>query len=119
MRQDKLLDYLTEGRGDLVAANMTVTPTRREQVAFSNPVITPIEEWIVSQHALPTFNRITQLSGRRVWVRASSSYYESLRQLNWLFRELGLPPSISKLSPNTCRMWICWRWWRQVLSPSQ
>ena len=71
---------------------MTVTPTRREQVAFSNPVITPIEEWIVSQHALPTFNRITQLSGRRVWVRASSSYYESLRQLNWLFRELGLPP---------------------------
>ncbi|MGL6052445.1 MAG: transporter substrate-binding domain-containing protein, partial [Aeromonas salmonicida] len=83
VRQDKLLDYLTEGRGDLVAANMTVTPTRREQVAFSNPVITPIEEWIVSQHALPTFNRITQLSGRRVWVRASSSYYESLRQLNW------------------------------------
>lgn len=71
---------------------MTVTPTRREQVTFSNPVIAPIEEWVVSQHSLPTFNRITQLSGRRVWVRASSSYYESLRQLNWLFRELGLPP---------------------------
>ena len=71
---------------------MTVTPTRREQVTFSNPVIAPIEEWVVSQHSLPTFNRITQLSGKRVWVRASSSYYESLRQLNWLFRELGLPP---------------------------
>ncbi|KAL8188428.1 UNVERIFIED_CONTAM: hypothetical protein K2H54_000291 [Gekko kuhli] len=67
VRQDKLLDYLTEGRGDLVAANMTVTPTRREQVTFSNPVIAPIEEWVVSQHSLPTFNRITQLSGRRVW----------------------------------------------------
>ena len=46
----------------------------------------------MSQQGLPAFNRITQLSGRRVWVRASSSYYESLRQLNWLFRELGLPP---------------------------
>lgn len=92
VRQDKLLDYLSEGRGDLVAANMTVTPTRREQVTFSDPVIAPIEEWVVSQHSLPTFNRITQLSGRRIWVRASSSYYESLRQLNWLFRELGLPP---------------------------
>lgn len=92
VRQDKLLDYLTEGRGDLVAANMTVTPTRREQVAFSQPLIAPIEEWVVSQRDLPGFNRITQLSGRRVWVRASSSYYESLNQLNWLFRELGLPP---------------------------
>ncbi|MFH7527217.1 transglycosylase SLT domain-containing protein [Aeromonas enteropelogenes] len=92
VRQDKLLDYLTEGRGDLVAATMTVTPTRREQVSFSRPLISSIEEWVVSQHSLPSFNRITQLSGRRVWVRASSSYYESLRQLNWLFRELGLPP---------------------------
>ncbi|WP_310598192.1 MltF family protein [Aeromonas aquatica] len=92
VRQDKLLDYLTEGRGDLVAATMTVTPTRREQVTFSAPIISPIEEWVVSQRALPGFNRITQLSGRRIWVRASSSYYESLHQLNWLFRELGLPP---------------------------
>ncbi|WP_421226089.1 transporter substrate-binding domain-containing protein, partial [Aeromonas enteropelogenes] len=92
VRQDKLLDYLTEGRGDLVAATMTVTPTRREQVSFSRPLISSIEEWVVSQNSLPSFNRITQLSGRRVWVRASSSYYESLRQLNWLFRELGLPP---------------------------
>lgn len=92
VRQDKLLDYLAEGRGDLVAATMTVTPTRREQVAFSRPLISSIEEWVVSQNSLPAFNRITQLSGRRVWVRASSSYYESLRQLNWLFRELGLPP---------------------------
>ena len=92
VRQDKLLDYLTEGRGDLVAANLTVTPTRREQVTFSQPLISPIEEWVVSQRELTGFNRITQLSGRRIWVRASSSYYESLHQLNWLFRELGLPP---------------------------
>lgn len=92
VRQDKLLDYLTEGRGDLVAANMTVTPTRREQVTFSRPLISPVEEWVVSQRTLPAFNRITQLSGRRIWVRASSSYHESLLQLNWLFRELGLPP---------------------------
>ncbi|MBP8113271.1 MAG: transporter substrate-binding domain-containing protein, partial [Aeromonas sp.] len=52
VRQDKLLDYLTEGRGDLVAANLTVTPTRREQVTFSQPLISPIEEWVVSQREL-------------------------------------------------------------------
>ena len=99
VRQDKLLDYLAEGRGDLVAANMTVTPTRREQVTFSRPLISSIEEWVVSQNTLPAFNRITQLSGRRVWVRASSSYCESLRQLNWLFRELGLPPVYIEMVP--------------------
>ncbi len=106
VRQDKLLDYLAEGRGDLVAATMTVTPTRREQVAFSRPLISSIEEWVVSQNSLPAFNRITQLSGRRVWVRASSSYYESLRQLNWLFRELGLPP---RLYRNGARISTGWR----------
>ena len=61
-------------------------------MTFSQPLIAPIEEWVVSQRELPAFNRITQLSGRRIWVRASSSYFESLHQLNWLFRELGLPP---------------------------
>ena len=49
----------------------------------------PIEEWVVSQRELPAFNRITQLSGRRIWVRASSSYHESLHQLNWLFPRAG------------------------------
>lgn len=92
VRQDKLLDYLAEGRGDLVAANLTVTQARGEQVSFTQPVITPIEEWVVSQSSLPGFNRITQLSGRRIWVRESSSYRESLGQLNRLLRELGLPP---------------------------
>lgn len=92
VRQDRLLDYLEEGRGDLVVANLTVTQDRRERVTFSRPVIAPIEEWIVSADSLPAFTRLTQLSGRRVWVRASSSYYESLRRLNRLFRDLGLPP---------------------------
>jgi membrane-bound lytic murein transglycosylase MltF len=92
VRQDKLLDYLAEGRGDMVAANLTVTQGRLEQVSFTQPVIAPIEEWVVSQKDLPAFNRITQLSGRRIWVRESSSYYESLQHLNRLLRELGLPP---------------------------
>lgn len=82
VHQDKLLDYLAKGRGDLIAATMTVTPTRREQVAFSRPLFSSIEEWVVSLKGLPAFSRITQLSGRRVWIRASSSYYESLHQLN-------------------------------------
>lgn len=92
VRQDRLLDYLEEGRGDLVVANLTVTQDRRDRVRFSHPVVSPLEEWVVSADSLPAFNRITQLSGRRIWVRASSSYHESLRRLNRLFRDLGLPP---------------------------
>lgn len=92
VRQDRLLDYLEEGRGDLVVANMTSTQSRRDRVSFSDPVISATEEWVVSANSLPPFTRITQLSGRRIWVRASSSYFESLQRLNRLLRDLGLPP---------------------------
>ena len=43
VRQDKLLDYLAEGRGDPGGRQPDGHPTRREQVTFSQPLITPIE----------------------------------------------------------------------------
>lgn len=92
VRRDKLLEYLNQGRGDLIATTMSVTAKRSEQVTFSDPLISSIEEWVVSDDQLPMFNRLTQLSGRRIWVRPSSSYRESLLKLNRWFAGLGLPP---------------------------
>lgn len=99
VRRDRLLDYLAQGYGDLVVANLTVTPARAERVLFSQPVIAPVEEWVVSADSLPELTRITQLSGRRIWVRASSSYHESLLRLNRLLAELGLPPVYIETAP--------------------
>ncbi len=38
MSRDELLPALREGRGDIVAANLTITPEREQLVAFSEPV---------------------------------------------------------------------------------
>ena len=37
VRRDRLLDYLAQGYGDLVVANLTVTPARAEKLRFTKP----------------------------------------------------------------------------------
>jgi membrane-bound lytic murein transglycosylase F len=71
-----LIPMLLEGKGDMVAARMSVTAARRGQVAFSRPVSSVDELLIVSKKArLPT-----TLKGFTppITVRASSAYRETL-----------------------------------------
>ncbi|MCW8336791.1 lytic transglycosylase F, partial [Vibrio sp. DBSS07] len=42
----------------------------------------------------PAIERIEDLSGKEVWVRASSSYFESLQAVNAKLDELDLPPIV-------------------------
>ena len=46
--RDELLPGLVEGRGDIAAANLTITDERREQVDFSNPIATGVSEIVVT-----------------------------------------------------------------------
>ncbi len=46
--RDRLFADLVEGRGDLAAANLTITPERLELVDFSNPVAKQIKEIVVT-----------------------------------------------------------------------
>ncbi len=77
---DELIPWLLEGRGDLVAASMTVTDERRKRVAFSRPY-NLVSEVIVTRASDETLKGPPDLAGRDVVVRASSSYYESLARL--------------------------------------
>ena len=78
--RDLLIPWLKEGRGDLIAASYTVTPEREEQVAFSTPYLY-VDELLVQRRAGPKLSRVEDLRGRRVHVRRSSSYYQTLQQL--------------------------------------
>jgi membrane-bound lytic murein transglycosylase MltF len=44
---DTLIDALIAGYGDIVAANLTITPEREERVAFSDPYLWGIKEVLV------------------------------------------------------------------------
>ncbi|MCB2229070.1 MAG: lytic transglycosylase F [Desulfarculaceae bacterium] len=90
--RDKLLPYLAEGKGDIAAAMLTVTPGRQKLVAFTNPFAKDVKELVVTGPGAPKIAKLEDLAGKRVYVRTSSSYAESLKRLNKEFKKKGLKP---------------------------
>ena len=85
--RDELMPALIQGRGDIVMANLTVTAERRKTVDFVEPWIMDVDEIVVAAPNGPAIASQYDLSGREVFVRESSSYHESLLELN---RELAM-----------------------------
>jgi len=88
--RDQLIPFLEEGRGDMAIASLTITPERARRVDFSVPAARNISELVVTGPRSPALKSLDDLSGRRVFVRPSSSYWESLNELNASFGERGL-----------------------------
>lgn len=97
--RDNLFKALNEGKGDIAAANLTITSSRQEQVAFTTPLYSDVKELLVSGPSAPDVKNLEQLSGKTVFVRRSSSYYESLQRLNARFAKASLPPVILQEAP--------------------
>lgn len=97
--RDNLFKALNEGKGDIAAANLTITSSRQEQVAFTTPLYSDVKELLVSGPSSPDVKNLEQLSGKTVFVRRSSSYYESLQTLNARFAKASLPPVILQKAP--------------------
>ena len=91
-KRDRLLPALVEGLGDIAAGNLTITPARQKQVDFSAPHLTGVDEIIIAGPGSPPIKTLDDLSGKEIHVRKSSSYYESLIQLNTRFRDSGKSP---------------------------
>jgi len=91
-KRDRLLPALVEGLGDIAAGNLTITPARQKKVDFSAPHLTGVDEIIISGAATPPLKTLDDLSGKEIYVRKSSSYYESLMQLNTRFKNSRKPP---------------------------
>ena len=91
VRRDEIIPWLVEGRGDIAAANLTITPLRQKQVDFSDPLIPDVKELLVTGPSAPPVKSLDDLAGKEIHVRPSSSYYESLMQLNQSFQKAGQP----------------------------
>jgi membrane-bound lytic murein transglycosylase MltF len=99
--RDELLPGVVEGRGDIAAANLTITDERRQQVDFSDPFLTGVDEIVVTGPASPPIGSVQDLAGQQVFVRQSSSYHESLLRLNAELERAGKPSVRLKLAPET------------------
>jgi membrane-bound lytic murein transglycosylase MltF len=87
-----LLPALIEGKGDIVMADLTVTPERQAKVDFTEPWIDRVNEIVVTSPGGPAIATVDDLSGKDVFVRESSSYYQSLVALNERLAREGKPP---------------------------
>ena len=97
--RDMLIPALTEGKVDLVAAQLTVTPERQKLVDFSNPTRSNVSEIVVTGPGSAAVSSPDDLSGREVFVRTSSSYHDSLLALNERLKAAGRPPALIKPAP--------------------
>jgi membrane-bound lytic murein transglycosylase MltF len=89
--RDRIFQALAEGRGDIAAAGLTITPDRAKSVDFSTPVFRNVKEIAVTAANQPDLTTAEDLSGREVHVRRSSSYFESLTALNARLKAAGKP----------------------------
>ena len=90
--RNELIPLLLEGLGDIAAAGLTITAERKKQVDFTDPYLTNVAEVVVTNRKTTGLSTLEDLSGRNVYVRESSSYYESIVNLNRRFAEKGRPP---------------------------
>ena len=80
--RDELLPHLVHGLGDIAIGNLTITDKRKEIVDFSDPFLAGVDEIVVTGKKSPKLENIFDLSGKEIYVRKSSSYYENLLALN-------------------------------------
>ncbi len=101
VRRDDLIPALLDGRGDIAASGITVTASRDKLIDFSNPVMGSVSEIVVSGPGSPKLSSIGDLSGKEVFVRKSSSYYEHLQKINADLQKAGKPPMTLRLAPES------------------
>src|SRR5262245_62091168 len=89
--REKLEAALLEGRGDVIAANVTVTAARQAQGAFVTPTFSNVKELVVTGPGAPAIASLDDLAGQTVQVRKISTYRESLEALSASLRQRGKP----------------------------
>jgi membrane-bound lytic murein transglycosylase MltF len=89
--RDKMFSRLVEGRGDIAVGALTITPDRLRLVDFSDPLVQGVKTIVVTGPQSPTLNTLDDLSGKEVFTRQSSSYWEHLQALNEKFKSEGKP----------------------------
>lgn len=90
--RNELMSKLVQGVGDIAAGGLTVTEARLKDVDFADPFAVNIPEILVASPGSASLEKLEDLSGQEITVRASSSYFEHLQALNASFKEQGMAP---------------------------
>ena len=97
--REMLLPALIDGRVDLVAAQVPVTPELEQHVAFSDPTRMNVRQILVTAPGAPAVSSIEDLAGKEVFAREFGGYAQSVRALNERFKSQGRPPVVIREPP--------------------
>lgn len=84
-----LFPFLEQGLGDIAIGNLTITDERSQLATFSAPMAKNVSEILVTAEGVDPVESIFDLAGKKIHVRKSSSYYESLVKLNKTLRSMN------------------------------
>ena len=99
--RDDLYQSLVDGRGDIVASPITITPERQKLVDFTTPTWRGVTEVLVTGPGAAIVTSKDDLSGKIVGVRVPSIYAESLEALNVSLKQRGKAPVTIKALPGS------------------
>lgn len=89
--REELIAMLERGEADIAVAAITITPERAARIDFTLPVFDRVNEVVVSQRTSPLVQDWASLAGANLFIRASSSYADSLAMVNGVLGMQGLP----------------------------
>jgi membrane-bound lytic murein transglycosylase MltF len=95
----EMIPALLAGRGDIAMGNLTITPERLKQVDFTYPTGKNIVEILVTGPGADPIATVEDLSGKEVYLRKSSSYYQSIETLNAELAKAKKAPVKIRLAP--------------------
>jgi ABC-type amino acid transport substrate-binding protein len=113
--RDRLIPELLAGKGDIIAADFTVTPERQKLIDFSTPLASGVKEVIVTSANGPKLNSLEDLSGKVVFVNPSTSYAENLKILSADLVKQKKRPSFLKMRLVHLKRKIYWKWQMPIL----
>ncbi|MBT4838142.1 MAG: transporter substrate-binding domain-containing protein [Methylococcales bacterium] len=91
-----LMTWLLEGKGDMIAASMTISKEREERGIKFTRFYNRVNEVVVTKKSDDSIKTMDDLSGRTIFVRQSSSYWKTLKSLQEKGAKFQLKQTLSE-----------------------
>ncbi len=90
----RLIPELVAGKGDIAAGGLTIIPERQQQVSFSDPYFSHVDEVVVSHKGMQEISHLDELSGQVVFLVRGSSYVHHVQRVSDKLKRAGKAPII-------------------------
>ncbi|MBW1690875.1 MAG: membrane-bound lytic murein transglycosylase MltF [Deltaproteobacteria bacterium] len=100
---ERLIDVVSKGKADFIAASLTITPSREQLVDFSDEYLA-IQQLALIHKRNSQITKLEDLEGNTIHVRRATSYEERLHELKGEGLDLTIEPHVDVPTEELIRM---------------